>query len=463
MDARDGPEEQAGPEEHDPGRIRVDDPEGSGSPARPAPPSPGRRPLRRRANDKMVAGVAGGLADHFGISALGLRLVFGFCAFVVAFLLLRPWLGLQYGGAYYDPNLTSLRELVKAGSGIAVLTYFALWVFVPREDAGVSAAGRLRHRVRLPRLQRIRPWLGMLALTVGAGLIGSQIGLWSPDVTWAFLLIGVGVLVFRLDAERAGGGARTVAGGPAIAAGTAGPSASPSGWPASPAPGETMTTAFEPFPPRERSPLGWLVLGIALLVVGGAAIVQNLGGLHLRLVRFPALALVILGAGMLVGAFAGRARWLVLPALVLAPVVLVASLIHVPLVGGIHDLYVTPSSAGAVHDAYRVMAGTVYLDLSGLRGSNAERTITASTGFGQITVVVPFDAHVVATGRTGAGVVTIGPSSSGTRIEASVHRAWEPKYGDGPTFTLDLQTGIGDIEVYRNAPTKKQLRELKAA
>jgi hypothetical protein len=42
-------------------------------------------------------------------------------------------------------------------------------------------------------------------------------------------------------------------------------------------------------PPRERSPLGWLGLGIALLVVGIAAILQNLGALEIRLVRYPAL------------------------------------------------------------------------------------------------------------------------------------------------------------------------------
>ena len=37
----------------------------------------------------------------------------------------------------------------------------------------------------------------------------------------------------------------------------------------------------------------------------------------------------------------------------------------------------------------------------------------------------------------------------------------EPKRGDGATITLDLETGIGDVWVYRMAPTRKQLHALE--
>lgn len=409
----------------DPGDVRVE--------SRPTPP----RRLRRRVQDRVVGGVCGGLADHFGVSVLGMRIAFGGAAFVVVLLFLRAWFDFGLSRIYRDPRLDGLRAIVTTGSAIAVIAYFALWVFVPAEDEGVSAAGRLRRR--LPRAPGVRTWLGMLALVAGGSVFGAQLGLWSVDVTWAFLLIGVGVLLFRRDAERANPPPPTEI-EPSIPAAEAAP--------------RGVTEA----PPRARSPLGWLVLGIALLLVGGAAILQNLGVLELRLVRFPALVLSVLGAGMVVGAWAGRARWLVIPSLLLTPVVLLASLIRVPLVGGIGDEYVQPGSE--LRPEYRVAAGSIYLDLDGLKLTDVARTIEASTALGTINVVVPFDAHVIATGRAGMGVVQIGPRTSDRGLEVELEGAWEPRFGDGATITLDLATGIGDIWVYRRDPTRKDLREL---
>lgn len=421
----------------------------------PAPPSPGRRPLRRRVHDKVIAGVAGGLADHFGIRAFGLRVVFGFSAFVVGFLLFRPFTGLPYGFSYYDPRLSSFRDLVKTGAGLSVVAYFALWVFVPAEDTGVSAVRSFGRR--LPRFSGARTWFAMLALVGGASVLGYQLGLWSPDVIWPFLLIGVGVLLFRRDAERANDGSKAVAGRPAGVAGTPGPPPTSTTWPAVPAPSvPSQITVAPPRPPRERSPLGWLVLGIALLVVGGAAILQNLGGLHLRLVRFPALALVVLGAGMLIGTVAGRARWLILPALMLALLVLAFSVIHVPLEGGVWGgLYEYPRSPADVKSAYRAIQGDVTVDLSGLKCLQTEVTLSESSAFGGVTLVVPFDAHVIATGSVGFG--RIGFETFGADgLEQHLHRTLEPRFGDGPTIVADLQSGIGNVYVYREGLSKRQ-------
>ena len=60
-----------------------------------------------------------------------------------------------------------------------------------------------------------------------------------------------------------------------------------------------------------------------------------------------------------------------------------------------------------------------------------------------------------------AGVVHAGRAVSDTGFEASLSTTMEPRRGDGPTITLDLETGIGDVWVYRMAPTRQQLRELE--
>ena len=446
-------DERGRPPEHDLGPVRVETSEEPRPPEQPAPPSPGRRPLRRRVHDKVFGGVAGGLADYLGIGAFALRVVFGLSAIVVGFVLLRP-AGLPYGVYYYAARVSSFQDLVKTGAGIAFVAYFGMWIFVPAEDADVSAVRRAGQR--LPRFAGAKTWLAMLAFVVGATVLGSQLGLWSSDIIWAFLLIGAGVLLFRRDAERSNNRATADAlGAGADAPGVMAPTFA--SYATTPVPSVTAPTVVQPpRPPRERSPLGWLVIGIAMLAVGGAAILQNLGGLHLRLVRFPALALVVLGVGMLVGTFAGRARWLLLPSIVLAPIVLAASLIHVPLEGGFRSIYEAPSAVANVHAAYRAVVGDVNVDLHNLACQHNTIALNQSTGLGTVSLGVPFDAHVVVTGSTGLGSIQLESFPSVDGAEQHLQRTLEPRFGDGITVIADLESGIGNVYVYRYALTKRQ-------
>lgn len=415
-----------------------------------ASPIGGPPQLRRRSSDKVIAGVCGGLADRFSLSVLGLRIVFGFAAVVVAFLLLRPWFAPTYGPSGSD--LAGLRALIKLASGFGVIAYLGLWIFVPSEDQGASAARRAVRR--LPRFSGLRPWIAMLAFVAGASLFGAYLGLWSPDVTWAFLLIGVGVLLFRRDAERRDAEARPAERGAMTAN-------APSATPATFAEPGLPTSTAPPRPPRERSPLGWLALGIALLAVGGAAILQNLDALHLRVVRFPAMFVLILGLGMLVGAWFGRARWLLVPVLLVAPAMLLVSLVTVPLVGGFEGLHASVRSAEDVRPAYRAVTGNVFVDMTPLMCHLDRVTVHASTGFGTVTLYVPFDAHVDVSASSGLGTLFIGRRSpSGAGVSTS--RTLEPRTGDGPTIVAALGAGLGNVEVLREGPaTQRQRRECR--
>ncbi len=403
----------------------------------------------------MLGGVAGGLADRSGVGDLGLRIVFGGAGLVVAFLVLAPYTGVPPGvsALTYLPNFGFLRGLVTLASGVLVLGYAALWALVPLEGASTSSAGRIgRH---LPSAPGVRTWLGTLALLAGGAVLGAQIGLWPIDVLWAFLLIGTGVLLFRRDAARANG---TVLHEPRPAATAYGP----------PAAGAPIADAEPVSPvsrsPRERSPLGWIVLGLALLAAGGAIVLQNLGAVDLRLVRFPALALLVLGAGLTVGAFVGRARWLVLPSLLLVPVVLAFSVVTVPLEGGLGDLSVRPADLahvpgglGETSDGYRVVAGNVNVDMTAFRCETQTVHVSASSGFGSVSLYVPFDAHVVVTGSAGYGYVSLG-SDGGSGWQVQLSRTIDPRFGDGATIVANLATGIGDVSVYHEFLSKR-LRE----
>lgn len=394
-------------------------------PADPAGPDT-RRPLRRNGSDRVVAGVAAGLAEYAGVSSLAVRTLFGATAVAVAFDLWSPL-------------------------AVAILVYGLLWIFIPRDDIGVSLTGRIARR-----FPRIGPAVGLVLLLVGAAAIAAAL---EPWLVWPVLLIGGGLLLYRGGVRLPEQQPAPSVAGPLPRGAEAGTDTLPLVVPPAPASEPPQT----PRAPRERSPLGWLGMGVALLVVGVAAVLQNLGAIEWPLVAFPAVALAILGITMVIGAFVGRALWLVLPALLLVPFVLAASLITVPLEGGVGDLYAFPQSSGQATGEYRRIIGGINIDLTALAGDPAPVRVTASTGGGEINIVVPFDAHVIATGTAGIGIVQIGPIVTERQVDATFSTEWEPRIGDGATITLDLETGIGDIWVYRQQPTRKQLRELGLA
>ncbi|MBI2237128.1 MAG: PspC domain-containing protein [Actinobacteria bacterium] len=239
----------------------------------PQTPHGPRRPLRRRAGHRLFAGVAGGLADYAGVRPMVFRLAF---------------------------------VLFTVAGGLGLLIYLLLWWVVPREDLPDSAGERL-----LRRFPNAPSWAGIGLLMLGAVLLAGQFGLWRPNVLWAFLLIGLGVVLFKRDAERQAP-ERARAASPVEPPVTAGELERPAMFEPLP----------EPRPPRPRSSLGWLTFGGMLLALGMAAVLDNLGAIRPWVGQYPALALGILGAGLVVGAWWGRARSLILLGLLLVPVVL---------------------------------------------------------------------------------------------------------------------------------------------
>lgn len=393
-------------------------------------------PLRRRATRRLVAGVAGGLADHYETRPIWFRLPFGASALIV---------GVLAAGALSDPNNAGAvgSALLSLLAIIAVLAYLLLWWLIPREDLPESAARRLSHRY-----PSARRWPGIALLGFGIALLLDQLGVWRPNVVLAFALIGTGVLLYRRESavlEVREPARATTTGATTPGATTA----------------TTLTSAAPPRVPRERSPLGWIAFGVMLLVVGGAAMWATLTSATPRIATFPALGLLVLAAGLLVGSVFGRAKWLILPALLIVPVMLATSPIRLPLEGRFGDTYVRPRDLGELVGAYRNTAGVIFIDLKRFQGrSGLELPLQASTIFGSVNVLVPYDAHVQARGYAGLGNVWLGRRSAGGPA-ASLSRTLEPRFGDGATFILRLETGIGDVSVTRYAPTRKELRELR--
>jgi signal transduction histidine kinase len=118
--------------------------------------------LRRRRSGRLVAGVAGGVADHLGADVLWVR-----AAFVA----------------------------LTAVTGAGVFAYGLLWVFVRQEDAGVVRV--------LPRRERQQA-LGLAALGLGVGLAASVLG--NSALGWIVGPLGVvvaGAAVVWREADEA--------------------------------------------------------------------------------------------------------------------------------------------------------------------------------------------------------------------------------------------------------------------
>jgi hypothetical protein len=279
-------------------------------------------------------------------------------------------------------------------------------------------------------------------LVGGAALLASQVGPWQPSLVWGVVLIGLGVVLFRRESHPDGAAPSSnlaqrpsAPGTEVVATGQMGPAVAVVAEGSAP---QVVRTA------RERSPLGWYTIGAVLVTVGTAAVLDQSGAIHLRFGQYFALALALVGIGLLVGAVFGRARLLLIPGLLLIPLVFLSSLIRVPFTGGFGERFYTPMSIAELHGEYHLTAGDMTFDLSNI-DFKTPVAIHATLAAGQMKVFVPRGVQVVARGRVGGGDIWIlGKRANGLGLDESRSTA-----ASTTTLTLDLQVGLGRIYVYR--------------
>ena len=371
------------------------------------------RRLIRRTDNKMIGGVAGGLADYFAIDPVWVRL-----GFVAAVFL---------GGA-------------------GILAYIVLYVVMPTGAGGEPSTAE-RAIERVAHSMRNTPTLiGVALVILGGILVANQLFEWRSGVIWGFALIFFGVLLFVQREERAAQEPAAVSAAVAPPLPLGGTAVLPLGAPPLP-PG----TAPSPPPrrvPRERSGLGWMTLGGLLVAIGVVTLLDFENVLSLTAGQYLAMAVATIGVGLLVGAWYGRARWLIVPGLVLIPFMLAASLIHVPFEGGMGDRLFRPMSLEAVEPEYHLVAGQMLLDLNEVPFGPGTHTIQATTVAGRILVLVPENVRVEIHAKAGAGQVSLfGQTDEGLNVD--VRRTFEPRIATAQAgvLQLDLEAALGQVEV----------------
>ena len=387
---------------------------------------------------RKVAGVAGGLARHFDIDPVILR---------VAFVVLA----------------------IFGGGGI--LIYLALWLLLP-DDEGSPATINLDPRN-----------LSVALIIVGAisalALLGNT---WSGyHVPWPLLLFGLLVALVvmnRQPRQHAGTQGPTPPVPPPYPYGDAGfptapattpyaasayapttetpmnstyaappappyspPPAPPYGWQQPTGP---MPAPFVPPPSRRRGPiLFWFTLALITLALGVLGMV-DVGGTDVPVSGYPALATAIAGGMLLVGSFYGRAGGIILLGLIgffTLGVTSVADNVDTT------SFTARPTVASAVANTYSESVGEVVIDLSDVTDPAAldGRDITVASGVGHVVVIVPPHTDVIAKATVGAGDLRVfGAQNDGLGVEMTkTHDVFD----EVATINLDVQLGLGQIEI----------------
>jgi hypothetical protein len=190
-----------------------------------------------------------------------------------------------------------------------------------------------------------------------------------------------------------------------------------------------------------------------MLVAVGILAVVDVSGADLPEGSYPALALAVLGLGLLAGAWFGRARGIIWIGVILSLVTAVAAVTSPVLDrnrqdGAVH-LRISPTSVAELPVGGDYGAGSVAYDLSAVDFTGANASIAASMGFGEIVVTVPADVDVTVHARCGVGGVHLfDGDTGGLGTDRHVTDLGADGAGGGQ-LTLDLNTGFGNLEVRR--------------
>jgi phage shock protein PspC (stress-responsive transcriptional regulator) len=224
--------------------------------------------------------------------------------------------------------------------------------------------------------------------------------------------------------------------------------------PAPPPAAAPPITALDPThatPRAPRSRLATVVLAVLLVGGGVAWLLDALDLVEVDWTDRLALGLVVVGVGLLIAAWRGRAWALVPVGLLFALLIVTAEALVVPVDAGTGEqteIVDTPAELARDHELF---AGQLTLDLRDVRLSAGETaTVEAAVGAGQLRVLVPEDATVTvdADVRIGEVVSDGGPEAneSGLGLDERFTLAGAAR---GPEIDLDLFVGFGSLEVTR--------------
>jgi phage shock protein PspC (stress-responsive transcriptional regulator) len=449
------------------------DPGDAGSPPPPPPPPPpsgqaagsacagADRRFRRDTANGMLGGVAAGLARQFDVDVVWVRL---------AFVLLAVF-----------------------ANGLGLIAYLAAWIIVPEGDdreagaAGARTTGSGRTSLTAGRGGAFWAGAGLVAIG-GIILLDTLLRPLQARIGWVstgellvpLILILIGVLIWRSsrggpdaasvaqkverDVERAVGRFERWTDEVEVRAEAWGEEleTKAEGWEA-----RMEAKAAARKAARSQHRVAPITFGATLLTLGGVWLLSSLGVPGATLTRALAGALLVLGVGLLVGSVLGRGRGLIVAGLLIAPLVLVASLVPqlpagleavtigpdgVIVQDGGERLVEAPDDVASLPATYEFGLGSVVLDLRALDRDELARAgttrIDVEFGIGDLRILLPDDVAVDVRVELGIGQVDLfGRTSGGLGVD--VRNSLNGTTAEDGRLELRIEQGIGRVAVTR--------------
>lgn len=193
--------------------------------------------------------------------------------------------------------------------------------------------------------------------------------------------------------------------------------------------------------------VAWVAVGAGALLLAAALFAGSAYAAAEGSGAVVAGVVLLLGLGLLVsGVRGGGARWLALPALVIAVPLGVVSAADVRLDGGYGAREYRPASlADLPQDGYRLGAGAMRLDLRDVDFPAAQETVVpVGVGMGYAEVVLPRDVCAVTDSRLGGGFMTLrGRQAAGLDVDYRVRG----DAGAAARVRIEGDVGLGALAV----------------
>ena len=451
----DEPTEDNEVEDIEPEEDSEDTPQGEAEPEESEKPSdqqtrPKRKfrwpALRRSKDDRLVAGIAGGLGDFFRIDPVIVR---------VGFIVLTLF------------------------AGVGPVLYLVSWLIVPLGDSGSILANALRSGA--PR--RFRNLAGIALIALGLFItallsrnlfeVFAEVSSTAPYLALALIVAGIGLVFWPrrsappLDtpAEPLAAPTESTVPPPPSAAGSEWPGANLRDEPAEPPePSEPRVSwrdrrAERRSQRRGQSTVTFLTLAALLVLTGGAILLDRLDMERVLLGEFFAVALLVVAAGLLVSVFVGRNWALMVLGVLLLPPLVVFSGSDTSWWSGFGDVETVHREASSLDSEVKHGMGSLVVDLRSLdrdslrsnRRALIEHDIRLTAG--EVTIRIPADLRVRTNARIGAGTVRSGEY-------VTVHQVMVPRIEDGQLYCVNARY---DFRVDEEMPDFRKERALCGA
>ncbi|MDP9799244.1 phage shock protein PspC (stress-responsive transcriptional regulator) [Catenuloplanes nepalensis] len=205
-----------------------------------------------------------------------------------------------------------------------------------------------------------------------------------------------------------------------------------------------------PKPPKERSPLFGATVSLILMAIGVLAIIDLSNLANPAAGAYFAVALGIIGAGMLLGTRWGRGRGLIVPGLIAA----VALGISVAAETDGYDetdanTVWAPKTMNELSVRQSAAFGDATLDLRALDFTGQDKSTQIELGVGDVTVLLPPNVDVIVDVDLGAGNADVlGRTMDGVGSSRRFEDLGADGVGGGK-LALTISNGAGDVEVTR--------------